>query len=79
MVTTHLRPGYLRKNGRPYSAGTALKEYFDLSKERNGETWFVVTTIVEDPQYLSEPFVTSTNFKKEPDASKWTPSPCSAR
>jgi len=79
VVTTHLRPGYLRKNGAPYSANTVLKEFFDLSKERNGDTWFVVTTIVEDPLYLSEPFVTSTNFKHEADGSKWSPAICSAR
>ena len=79
VVTTQLRPGYLRKNGPPYSGNAVLKEYFDLSKERNGDTWFVVTTIVEDPQYLTEPFVTSTNFKKIPDASGWDPTPCSAR
>ena len=79
VITTQLRPGYLRKNGPPYSANTALKEFFDLSKERNGDVWFVVTTIVEDSQYLTEPFVTSTNFKKEPDGSKWSPSPCSPR
>ncbi|PWU04871.1 MAG: hypothetical protein C5B51_15910 [Terriglobia bacterium] len=79
VVTTQMRPGYLRKNGPPYSGNAVLKEYFDLSKERNGDTWFAVTTIVEDPQYLTEPFVTSTNFKKEPDSSKWTPTPCSAR
>jgi hypothetical protein len=79
VVTTQLRPGYLRKNGPPYGSETVLKEYFDLSKERNGDTWFVVTTIVEDPRYLSEPFVTSTNFKKEPDGAKWSPSVCSAR
>lgn len=79
VVTTELRPGYLRKNGAPYSANTVLKEYFDLSKERNGDTWFVVTTVVEDPQYLTEPFVTSTNWKKEPDGAKWSPSACSAR
>ena len=79
VVTTHLRPGYLRKNGPPYSANAVLKEFFDLSNERNGDIWFVVTTIVEDPQYLSEPFVTSTNFKKESDGAKWSPTPCSAR
>jgi hypothetical protein len=79
VVTTNLRPGYLRKNGVPYSDRTVVREYFDLSNEANGDTWFVVTTIVEDPQYLSTPFVTSTNFKKEPDGAKWTPTPCSAR
>jgi hypothetical protein len=79
VVTTGLRPGYLRKNGPPYSANTVLKEFFDLSVERNGDPWFVVTTIVEDPQNLSEPFVTSTNFKKQKDMTGWSPSACSAR
>src|SRR5690348_12021300 len=79
VVTTQLRPGYLRKNGPPYSANTVLKEFFDLSVERNGDPWFVVTTIVEDPQYLTEPFVTSTNFKKQKDATGWSPNACSAR
>jgi hypothetical protein len=79
VVTTGLREGYLRKNGVPYSAGTVLREYFDLSKESNGDTWFVVTTIVEDPKYLVTPFVTSTNFKKLADASGWNPTACVAR
>jgi hypothetical protein len=79
VVTTQLRPGYLRKNGAPYSANAVVSEYFDLSKERNGDTWFVVTTIVDDPQYLTEPYVTSTNFKKQPDGSGWSPTACSAR
>jgi hypothetical protein len=79
VVTTSLLPGYLRKNGVPYSANTTLREYFDLSTERNGDIWFVVTTIVEDPEYLTEPFVTSTNFKKQADGAGWDPQPCSAR
>ena len=79
VVTTQLKPGYLRKNGVPYSDKTVLKEYFDLHTEPNGDTWFVVTTIVEDPDYLSTPYVTSTNFKKEPDQSKWSPTPCATR
>jgi hypothetical protein len=79
VVTTQLRPGYLRKNGAPYSANTIVREYFDLFKTRAGETWFVVTAIVEDPQYLNEPFVTSSNFKKIPDGAGWNPTPCSAK
>jgi hypothetical protein len=79
VVTTQMRAGYLRKNGVPYSANTVLKEYFDLSRERNGDTWFAVTTIVEDPEYLTTPFVTSTNFKKEADGSRWNPTPCTTR
>ena len=70
---------YLRKNGFPVSGNAIVKEDFDLFTERNGQPWFVVTTIVEDPLYLQEPFVTSSNFKKEPDGSKWRPRPCSAR
>ncbi len=79
VVTTGLRPGYLRKNGAPYSANTVVNEYYDLSKEPNGDTWFHVTTVVKDPQYLDEPFVTSTDFRKQPDAAGWNPSACSAR
>jgi hypothetical protein len=79
VVTTGLRPGYLRKNGPPYSGNAVLKEFFDLSVERNGDSWFAVTTIVEDPPNLSEPFVTSTNFKKQRDGTGFSPTPCSAR
>jgi len=79
VITTLLLPGYLRKNGPPYSVNTVLKEFFDLSVERNGDPWFVVTTIVEDPQNLTEPFVTSTNFKKQRDATGFSPTACSAR
>jgi len=79
VVTTGMRPGYLRKNGVPYSGNAVLREFFDLSTEPNGDIWFVVTSIVEDPQYLATPFVTSTNFKRLPDASGWNPSPCAVR
>jgi len=79
VTTTQLRAGYLRKNGPPYSENTVLKEYYDLHKERNGDTWFTVTTIVTDPTYLNEPFVTSTDFKKIPDGEGWSPSACIAK
>jgi hypothetical protein len=79
VVTTRMRPGYLRKNGIPYSADAVLTEYYDLFKEPSGTDWFVVTTVVQDPQYLDGPWVTTTHFRKEADGSKWSPSPCSAR
>ena len=79
VVTTHLRPGYLRKNGVPYSANTVLTEYWDLTKERNGEEWIVITTVVHDPENLQIDWITSPNFLKEADRSKWDPTPCSAR
>jgi len=79
VVTTRMRPGYLRKNGIPYSADAVLTEYWDLYKEQNGDQWIVITTYVDDPKYLQGPYVTSPNFQKEADGSKWDPTPCSAR
>src|SRR5207302_811040 len=64
VVTTHMRSGYLRKNGVPFSAKAVLEEDFDTFTESNGDKWLVVTTIVTDPQYLAQPFVTSTHFKR---------------
>jgi hypothetical protein len=79
VVTTNLRPGYLRKNGVPYSAAALLTEYYSVvTDEVTKDTWLIVTTMVEDPQYLSVPrFVTSSHFKKA-DAGVWTPTPCEA-
>ena len=79
VVTTRMKPGYLRKNGVPYSANTVLTEYFDKVTEPDGETLLIVSTIVDDPQYLNQQFLTSTHFKKEPDGAKWNPSACSSR
>jgi hypothetical protein len=79
VTTTQMRPGYLRKNGAPYSADAVLTEYFDRYTGPNGDEWLVVTTIVDDPKYLTQSFVTSSNFKKLPDSSGWNPTPCSAR
>ena len=79
VVTNNLSPGYLRKNGVPYSARTTLTEYYDHFTEPNGDEWFTITTIVTDPEYLAVPFVTTTDFRKEPDGSRFSPSPCAAR
>jgi hypothetical protein len=79
VTTTNLRPGYLRKNGVPYSASATVTEYYDRFREPTGDEWFTVTTIVNDPVYLAIPFVTTTDFRKEPDGSRFRPEPCSAR
>lgn len=78
-VTTQLRPGYLRKNGVPYSGSTVFTEYWDLLNRPNGEPWLLVTNVVDDPVYLQAPWMTAVHFKKEPDGSKWEPTPCDAR
>jgi hypothetical protein len=79
VVTTHLAPGYLRKNGVPYDEKTVLTEYYTRTNESNGDSWLIITTIVDDPTYLQQPFITSTNFKMEPNGSKWMPTDCEAK
>ena len=79
VVTDRLRPGYLRKNGVPYSADAKLTEFWDVASAEDGSRWMVITSIVYDPKYLLLPFTTALHFKKEADGAKWDPSPCSAR
>jgi hypothetical protein len=76
VVTTRMRPGYLRRNGVPYSADAVLTEFFDRTDEPNGDAWLIVTSTLEDPTFLTQPLMTSTHFKREPDGSKWHPRPC---
>ncbi len=79
VTTTHLKAGYLRKNGVPYSDKAELSEYYDMLHERNGDQLLVVTITVTDPMYLREPFIINSQFKKLTDNSGWKPSDCSAR
>ena len=80
VVTTRMRPGYLQKNGVPYSADALLEEYFDtFSDPYTKNTWLVVTTMVTDPRYLIEPLIMHAHFKKLPDATGWSPTPCRAQ
>lgn len=79
VVTTNFKAGYLRKNGVPYSANAVLTEYFDRVVEPNGDSYIVVTSTVDDPMYLTAPFMLSTHFKKQADATGWNPTPCTAK
>ena len=79
VVTTRLRPGYLRKNGLPFGANALLTEFWDVNKETNGDQWMVITTLVDDPDYLQEQWVTALHFRKEPNGAKWDPTPCSSQ
>ena len=79
VVTTNLKPGYLRTNGVPYSAKTTLTEYFDRITQPNGDAHLIITTTIEDPEYLTQPYMYSTHFKRQADATGWAPRPCSAR
>ena len=76
--TTNLRAGYLRKNGVPFSENAFMTEFYNLIVEDDGNQYLVIQTFVADPRYLTGHFVRTMQFKREPDASKRNPLPCSA-
>jgi hypothetical protein len=76
VVTTNLKPGYLRTNGVPYDSNTTLTEFFTKVSDPTGEEFLIVTSAVEDPRYIRGDYLTSTHYLKERDGSKWDPSPC---
>jgi len=76
--TTNLRAGYLRKNGVPFSENALLTEFYNLIVENDGSQYLVIQTFVSDPRYLTNHFVRTLQFKREPDGSKRRPVPCSA-
>ena len=64
-----MKPGYLRKNGVPYSANAVVTEYLERFDQPDGGALLMDITEVNDPTYLATPFWTSTHFKKQRDAS----------
>ncbi len=77
-TTTNLRAGFLRKNGVPYSENTSLTEYYEMITQPDGSPLLVVTIVTTDPAYLRQPFVITSQFKKESSDAKWNPTACSA-
>jgi hypothetical protein len=75
VVTTHMAPGYLSKNGVPYSGDATMDERFRVI-DYKGTDYLILRSIFEDPKYLSETFTLSSQFQREPDGSKWDPAPC---
>src|SRR5207237_4873923 len=57
VVTTQLKPGWLRKNGAPYSENAVITENF-IRFADGADQWFTVSTIVDDPAYLNPNFIT---------------------
>ena len=76
IVTTHLRPQYLRQNGVPVSETAVVTEYLDIVPAPDGSEWLVLKTSIDDPTYLNGWYIVSSQFKKEPNESKWAPTPC---
>ena len=62
VVTTHLKVGWLQRNGVAHSDRATMTERF--IRHANVLT---VISIVDDPIYLEEPFVRSTNWVLNPD------------
>ena len=79
VATTNMLPGYIRKNGVPYSAGAVLTEYFNRLTGASGDIYIAVTAMVEDPTYLTQPFVRTYQFKQQADSAGWDPTPCLTR
>ncbi len=79
VVTNHLRPGYLRKNGIPYGSGAVLTEYVQHLKDDDGSEYLAITSMLEDSQYLVQPWVRTNQFRKQADAKGWNPTPCLAK
>ena len=76
-VTTDMRPGYMRRNGVPYSAEAVYTEAFDIVPGVSaGEEWLIVTSQLTDPTYLAQPYMLSSHFKREADDSRFDPRPC---
>jgi hypothetical protein len=75
--TTNMMPGYLRSNGVPYGEHATMKEFFSTFTLPDGNgTWLIVTTVVNDPEYLTTDLLMSTQFKKDTSRSRWNPRPC---
>ena len=68
VTTDHLTPGWLRRNGAPYSEGAVVEEYFDNIDSTNKDKWLIVTTTVKDAKYLNADYITSSHFKREAPA-----------
>lgn len=68
--TTHIKMGYLRRNGVPTSDETTVTEHW----VRHGDV-LTATVIVEDPVYLTEPYIRSSSWVLNP-SQQVNPQPC---
>ncbi len=67
VTTTHLKQGWLRRNGTPESDQATVSEFF----VRHGDH-LTNTTVVTDPVYLTEPMVRSNDYYRTPiDHGTW--------
>jgi hypothetical protein len=60
VTVTHIKAGYLQRNGAPHSDQAVTTEYW----QRHGDM-LLLTSIIEDPIYYEEPVVKTTNWEAE--------------
>ena len=72
VTTTHLKAGWIRRNGVPRSDRATLTEHWI----RHGD-YLTLISIINDPVYLTEPFIRTTNWILDP-RQQITPYPCDA-
>ena len=60
VTITHIKAGYLQRNGAPHSDQAVTTEYW----QRHGDV-LLVTSIIEDPIYYEEPVVKTTNWEAQ--------------
>jgi glyoxylase-like metal-dependent hydrolase (beta-lactamase superfamily II) len=73
VTTTHMKAGFLQRNGVPTSPYATMTEFFI----RHGDH-LLLATIVDDPIYLEEPFVRTSNFVWAPSQAQARPAPFEA-
>ncbi len=61
VTTTHLKANYIRRNGVPRSEKSTTTEHWT----RHGD-YLTITTVIDDPVFLTEPLVRSDNWALDP-------------
>ena len=64
VTTTHLKEGYLRRNNVPFSDQARMTEYIILNDDR----YLLIVMVLEDPIYLEEPFIETSNYLRTTDS-----------
>ncbi len=70
VTTDHLKEGWIRRNGIPRSEKAVITEHIIRH-----ENYLTVAVIINDPSYLTEPFIRTTDFTMDPDQ-QIAPYPC---
>jgi hypothetical protein len=72
VATTHLKAGWIRRNGIPRSDKATVVEHI-----MRHDGYLTVMVVITDPVYLSEPFVRTTDWVADP-RQQIAPYPCEA-